>query len=71
VTVTGKHGSGTVNAYGTGCQQYPNNNLTKILGGWGISDSPAPTNLTGGWGTLIGSTSSKNTVKFQLTGWLE
>ena len=42
-----------------------------LSGGWGISDTPAPTKLISGWGTFTGTTiKTTNAVSLTLSGWV-
>jgi hypothetical protein len=42
-----------------------------MSGGWGISDTPAPTKSISGWGTFTGTTiKATNAVSLSLSGWV-
>jgi hypothetical protein len=46
------------------------NDKDTMSGGWGISDTPAPTKSISGWGTFTGTTiKATNAVSVSLSGW--
>src|ERR1035437_5653828 len=72
--------SATISLLGVSCKKVTgitinnpsgNDNQTLLSGGWGISDTPAPTpDPISGWGTFAGtSTKNTNAVSMQLSGW--
>jgi hypothetical protein len=80
LTLTSKSGeSKTINLMGTSCKhvigittsnQSGTHDKDILSGGWGVSNSPAPTpNDASGWGTLVGTViQSSNALSINLTG---
>ncbi len=74
--------STTLNFLGVNCKKVTgiskNNpsgteNESSLSGGWGISDTPAPTKTISGWGTFTGTSSNNatpNVVSLSLSGWV-
>ncbi len=72
--------STTINFLGVSCNHVTkvssknpsgSNDKDLMSGGWGISDTPVPTNPTSGWGTFTGTVNhATNAVSLTLSGWL-